>query len=241
MRKAWVGGLLLLGLAAGGCARPGVIRNLPDPVFGGPRAQAPPTVEEKVPALVPAPEKGLRRIGAVTIIVDPGHGGRDPGSLGLGGVPEETINLNIGRELARLLEERGARVTMTRSGDSFIELDDRAALADRTHADLLVSIHADSSKRPDVSGATVYIARSASEQSRDAARRIAAALERAGIEVRGISNADYRVLAHHSRPAVLVECGFLTNRAEAQRLGTPAYQARVAAAIAEGIADHFSK
>ncbi len=241
MKTPRIAGLVVWAVLAGGCAGPGVLRPLPDPVFLTPRPQPAPPVEVTPPPPLLPREGALRRMRAATIVVDAGHGGDDPGARGLAPVAEETINLNIALELARSLEERGARVITSRDRDFFVSLDDRAALAERTRADLLVSIHADSSQRSGVSGSTVYIARSASTASHDAARCIVAALERAGIECRGISNADYRVLAAHSRPAVLVECGFLTNRSEAQRLSTPAYQAQIAAAIADGIVDHFSR
>jgi len=180
-------------------------------------------------------------MGAVTIVVDAGHGGKDPGALGVGPLPEKTININVAMKLARLLEQRGAHVVTTRDSDRFITLDGRAALAERTRADLFVSIHADAARRASATGATVYIARNAHRESVQAAESILAALERAGIECRGIRRAGFRVLVGHSRPAVLVECGYLTNRAEAQRLSTPSYQAHITEAVAEGIADHFSR
>lgn len=141
--------------------------------------------------------------------------------------------------LVQLLRQRGARVITTRTSDRFISLDGRAATAERTHADLFVSIHADASRDPDVSGATLYIARSASSKSVRAARKIMEALGAAGIACRGMRPCGFRVLAGHSRPAVLVECGYLTNRYEARRLNNAAYQAKVASAIATGIANHF--
>ncbi|MBN2561696.1 MAG: N-acetylmuramoyl-L-alanine amidase [Phycisphaerae bacterium] len=188
----------------------------------------------------PRGEPSRRPIGPVMIIVDAGHGGRDPGAIGVGPQPEKTVNLGIAMRLAALLEERGATVVTTRDSDRFIPLDERAALADRSRADLFVSIHADAARRADVSGATAYIARNASAQSRHAAESIITALERAGVGCRGIHMADFRVLAGHSRPAVLIECGFLTNSNDAVRLSTPGYQAKIAAAVAEGIAEHFS-
>lgn len=175
----------------------------------------------------------------MTIVVDAGHGGKDPGARGVSVSPEKTINLDVALRLARLLEQAGAKVVTTRSSDRFIPLDDRAAMADRTRADLFVSIHADSAQRAGASGTTIYIARNALSQSRHAARSIAAALQRAGIECRGTQSAGYRVLVGHSRPAVLIECGFLTNRADASRLNTAPYRAKLAAAIADGIATHF--
>jgi N-acetylmuramoyl-L-alanine amidase len=176
-----------------------------------------------------------------TLIIDAGHGGRDPGALGEGPVPEKTVNLGVTSRLVNLLRARGATVITTRNSDRFIELDDRAALADQHRVDLFISIHADSCPRPSVTGSTLYIARNAVRESERAAERIAAALKRAGIECRGIRRAGFRVLVGHSRPAVLVECGYLSNPGEAKRLSTASYQTRLAEALADGIANHLAR
>ena len=173
-----------------------------------------------------------------TIIIDPGHGGKDPGAgeVGFSSAPEKTIVLNIGLELASKLRECGATVIMTRKDDRFIELTDRAAMADRYRADLFVSIHADSMpSKPGVFGPKVYIARSASKTSRVSAMRINSALRDWGFQPRGVDRADYKVLVNHSRPAVLVECGYLTNWEEAKRLNASWYQKRIAQSLAEAI------
>jgi len=230
---------LIMGLAvSSGCApgpRTSKIAEL-EPYVG----RYPPAIKELPPRPEPPkPKPPGRSLKGATIIVDAGHGGHDPGARGLAATSEKDINLSVAMKLARALSARGAKVVTTRSGDGFVELDDRAAMADSSRADLFVSIHADSSKKAGVSGTTIYVSRAASSASQGAARSIAAALERAGIECRGVHGAGFRVLVGHSRPAVLVECGFLTNRADAQRLNTAAYQSRVADAIAEGIAQHF--
>jgi N-acetylmuramoyl-L-alanine amidase len=180
-----------------------------------------------------------RRMPSVTLIVDPGHGGRDPGALGAGPMTEEHVNLAISKELVGQLKARGGRVHTTRSTDHFVSLDARAALADRIRCDLFVSIHADACPRANVDGATIYIARNARGASVRAAQNIEAAFKRAGIPCRGIRRAGFRVLVGHAQPAVLIECGYLTNRAEARRLSTTTYQRKIARAIADGIADHF--
>jgi N-acetylmuramoyl-L-alanine amidase len=192
------------------------------------------------PVAPPSARAPARNLAGVHIVVDPGHGGKDPGAQGRSPIPEKVIVLDIAQEVAQRLRAQGARITMTRDSDRFIELDSRAAVADRTRADLFVSIHADSAKRASASGVTVYISRGASAASRRAAQRIANAVERAGVEFRGIQSAGFRVLVAHARPAVLIECGFLTNRAEAQRLSTAAYREDLASAIADGIADCFA-
>jgi len=175
----------------------------------------------------------------LTIVVDPGHGGKDPGARGLSSLPEKTIVLDIAWQIADLLDQQGADVIMTRSDDRFIELDERAAIAERTRADLFVSIHADSSKKGYIDGATVLVGTTASNQSKQAARCIKAALQRYGIGNREIRAQQLRVLDNHSRPAVLVECGFLTNLTDARRLNAAWYRSRLAHAVAEGVVDFF--
>lgn len=225
-----------------GCAAPGPkMGPPPEPVLAtrAPRVVAPlPPPERPEP---PPPRVAAGSLRGRSIVVDPGHGGEDPGALGRGPMPEKAINLDIARNLATELRDRGANVTLTRSGDRFISLDARAALADRTGADLFISIHADSSKKSSVQGMTIYIGRNASGESRRAAQAVAGALERNGLELRGVNSAGYRVLVGHSRPAMLIECGFVSNRAEAERLASASYRARIAAAIAEGVASHFSR
>ena len=232
--------LVLVGLA--GCVTPHTtLGTIPAPVLSTRPQQPLPTPP---PAVRPVPEYRPvqpRRMPAATIVIDPGHGGRDPGAPGVGSMVEKTVNLNVASRLGRLLDEKGARVIATRSSDVYPTLDERAALADRSRADLFISIHADSAKRSSASGATVYVARNATKQSLQAAQAIVAAMEHAGIECRGVRRAGYRVLVGHSRPAVLIECGYLSNRREARLLSTTSYQAKLASAIAEGVVDHFTR
>ena len=245
MRRASTIAVALVMLVGAGCAGPGVVRDLPGPRFPAtpqPDIRKPPVViHQPRPKPQPRPQPTLRRIGAVTIVVDAGHGGRDPGAQGVSAAAEKTVNLNIAMQLARRLEQAGAEVITTRDSDRFISLDGRAAMAERVGADLFVSIHADAAQRAGASGATIYIARNASSRSQQAAQAIDAALRRAGIKSRGIQRAGFRVLVGHSRPAVLIETGFLTNPGDAQRLNTASYQFRMAATIADGIADHFGR
>lgn len=233
----------LMGATLWGCAAPGPkLGPPPQPVLSTrpPRqvpAIPPPEHPAPAPPVVPS-DQGLR---GTTVVVDAGHGGKDPGALGRGSVPEKVIVLDIAQQVAGLLGERGANVVMTRTSDRFIELDSRAAMAERARADLFVSIHADSAKRLSASGITIYVSRNATAASHQAAQHVAAALKRAGFELRGVQTAGYRVLVGHSRPALLVECGFVSNRTEAQRLSTPSYRTRIAEAIAEGISAHLGR
>lgn len=231
---------ILVLAALAGCVTPerAPLGPPPPPVLG--TRESEPIIPIPPPVVVEPARPGIRDLPNVTIVVDAGHGGRDPGALGVGPVPEKVIVLAIAREVGRQLESRGARVVMTRNDDRFLTLDQRAQLAERHRTALFVSIHADAIGRPAVSGSTVYIGRTASAQSRRAGTEIAAALARAGIECRGVRTAGFRVLIGHSRPAVLIETGYLTNSREARMLADPDYQRRVATAIVDGIARYLN-
>ena len=110
------------------------------------------------PMKIEGPAGSRLRQGALrrTIVVDPGHGGRDPGTIGVSGVEEKHVVLDTGLRLRAALEARGYRVAMTREDDTFIPLEGRVAFARAQNADLFISLHADSSPNREASGATVY-------------------------------------------------------------------------------------
>ncbi len=227
-----------MALGSSGCAVPEY-----DTAVAVPRTRVARTKPRATP-LVGRPRKSVARaarLQGLTIIVDAGHGGHDRGARGVSSVPEKAVNLSIAMKVARTLRRGRANVITTRTRDRFVTLEDRAALADKSHADLFVSIHSDSAPNRNATGATVYIAENASARSRRAGKRIEAALRRAGIKTRGVRRAGFHVLVGHTRPAVLVECGYLTNRGEARRLGNDAYRTKVANAIADGISKHFQR
>lgn len=181
--------------------------------------------------------------GSGIVVIDAGHGGHDPGTLGLGGknLPEKTVVLDIAKNLERQLKQRGVKVVMTRSGDSFVELDDRAALADKVAADLLISIHIDAHSDRQIGGVSIYTARQPFRSSQRLASKLLAAFNGAAIETRGIRQADYRVLTKHGRPSVLVECGYATNSSDASKLQRPDYRAQIASAMANGILAYLGR
>ena len=170
-----------------------------------------------------------------TVVIDPGHGGRDPGATSYHGYYEKTVNLRIARKLASYLENRGVRVIMTRNNDTFIELNERAEIANRAGADLFVSIHCDSHQSRSQNGYTIYVARSASWSSKKTGAAINQAMGQTGLSSVGIRNQDFRVLVRTACPAVLVECGYLTNPSEASLLDDSDFQDRIARAISDGI------
>lgn len=217
-----------------------VVEPLPDPLM----IQREPS--PYAPGLPPSPAPSTRsyRLDGRKIVVDPGHGGSDPGALPKfrGQAAEKTINLDIAQRLAAELRDRGANVVMTRTGDSFPELERRAEIAERNRADFFVSIHANSiTKKPEIYGAEILIYKQASRQSLSAALVLDRVLRGNGIPTRGVQRRNLKVLREHSRPGLLIECGYLTNRTEAQRLNTPDYRQRLAEVIAEGLAEALGR
>ena len=170
-----------------------------------------------------------------TVVIDPGHGGKDPGAISCLGFYEKTVVLSIARKVASYLENRGIRVIMTRNSDTFIELNERADIANRAGADLFVSIHADAHPSRSQNGYTIYVARSASWSSKKIGLAVSQAMGQTGLASKGVRNADFRVLVRTACPAVLVECGYLSNPSDAALLRDSDFQDRIARSITDGI------
>ena len=170
---------------------------------------------------------------AVTVVIDAGHGGHDRGGSPGQRIPEKPYALDIARRLNSALRERGIRTVMTRSGDYFVGLSQRCAIANSTSGAIFVSIHLNSGAREGANGIETYYYSGKSASLASALH--SAILRAAGSENRGIRRRGFYVLRHNARPAVLCECGFLTNRAEARRLLTASHRQRIASAIAAAI------
>ncbi len=172
--------------------------------------------------------------GRTVIVIDPGHGGADPGAVGIGGIHEADIVLSIAQQVADLLEEQGIRAVLTRSDDREVELEPRVDLADSVGADLFVSIHANaiSLSRPDVNGIETYYYDTGGALASSIHNSLVAAT---GMPDRGVRQARFYVLTQTSMPAVLVEVGFVTGREDAARLQSATARSQIAAAIAQGI------
>jgi len=191
------------------------------------------------PPTAPESREPQRRRLSGCVVIDPGHGGKDPGATSVLGFYEKGINLSVAHKVVNLLQDTGLRVEMTRTGDSYPELEQRAAIANRLGADLFVSIHADSFPKASRRGYTIYVARSASWSSRKAAASIANSMSSTGLNSFGVQTAGYHVLTETRGPAVLIEMGYLSNRQEASLLRSSSFQNRMASAIADGICDYF--
>jgi len=173
------------------------------------------------------------------VMVDPGHGGKDPGAIGLGGLQEKNVILPIAQRVAELLEQQGIHAIMTRSSDYFVDLAPRVEMTQREQADLFVSIHANSiNNRPDVNGLETYYYESGQRLAQTIHNNI---LQSIDIGDRGVRKARFYVLRKNSIPAVLVEVGFVTGQRDAPRLGSADYENQMAQAIANGILQYIQQ
>jgi N-acetylmuramoyl-L-alanine amidase len=228
-------------MLSGGCAKNLFQSYEPPQISASPRPVYKPIKLEPVKIVEPIKIKAKTstNLRGKTIVVDAGHGGKDPGAgeVGYSPVAEKHIVLDIALKLAKKLRSQGAKVIMTRKSDTFVELDMRAAIAQQNNTNLMVSIHADSFPKSSRQGTTLYIAPNASYKSSKAARSIVNSFNKADIKSLGINtDRNFRVLVKHSRPAVLVECGYLTNRGDAKNLNSTWYRSKIADVIASGIA-----
>jgi N-acetylmuramoyl-L-alanine amidase len=170
------------------------------------------------------------------VVIDPGHGGIDRGGMPGQRLPEKPYTLDVAKRLARILSGTDdITVVLTRTGDNFVPLPWRTAIANREagHRAVFVSIHFNAGWRQGAYGIETYY-------NNSHGYRLAVLIHPRVIQAlrsidRGIRHRGYFVLRRNRLPAVLVECGFLTNPAEASRITDSSYRERIARAIAAGI------
>ncbi len=206
------------------------------------RIPVPPTTNPPAPPPATLPPTGsLPRVpsGRVIVVIDPGHGGPDPGAVGIGNIYEKNIVLDISRQVAAILQQQGVQVVMTRSDDRDLDLEPRVQIAERANATAFVSIHANaiSMSRPEVNGVETYYYVS----GLPLAQAIHSSILQSGLGMRdrGVRQARFYVIRRTSMPAVLVETGFVTGAEDAPRLADPNFRSRMAVAIARGILNYF--
>ena len=220
----------------------------------------------------PSPQRRVTRI-----VLDPGHGGPDPGALGRRGTQEKTVVLDIARRLAKLLRAKGFEVILTHDTDQYQSLADRSKLASEVKADLFISIHANWAENRLANGFESYFLSEAKsnweravaarenaalefdlpetgqkevleliltdlaqneflwESSELAARIQEAVVKRARVKDRGVRQANFYVLRNNFMPAVLLECGYLSNRSEEKLLRKSEHREQLAQGISAGV------
>lgn len=194
-------------------------------------------------------------VGAL-VVLDAGHGGGDGGTV-VFGLVEKDLTLDLARRTARELEKRGVRVAMTRDADRTVSLADRVALAEEHPGALFVSLHYNRFRRPGVAGVEAYVtspkkpvqrALAAGEparpyedrRSRSLAERVVEEVAR-GMEMRsrGVREARFHVIRHAPPPAVLLECGYLSNPQDAYKAARAEGRQRLAELLAQSLADYL--
>ncbi len=167
--------------------------------------------------------------------IDPGHGGRDPGAVGGAGVKEKDITLAISLELNRLLKAKGLDIFMTRVDDSYLELVTRSALLNNTKCDLAISVHINSATRREANYISTFI-QGAGGQAEKLAEKVQAELvQTTGWPDGGIRVKNLHMTRETKMPAILVECGFISNPEQEQQLRQSEVQKKLAGAIVDGV------
>ena len=169
----------------------------------------------------------------MVVVIDAGHGGYDRGGIPGQRVAEKVMNLDVAQRLRGVLQTSGYRVVMTRDSDVFVPLGTRVAIANSYRNAIFVCIHFNSATRAGASGIETYFYSGESLALASAIHYYVAG--GAPSSNRGVRRRGYFVLRRTRIPAVLVECGFLTNPTEAQYAQSSAYRQKLAEEIARGI------
>lgn len=210
------------------------------------------------PRQIPGPLPGTR-----TIVIDPGHGGKDDGTVNSRlKISEKAMALDVALRLEKLLKAAGYRVALTRRDDTFVPLPLRPVFAKHEKADVFISLHFNAIEKKAVSGNETFILTPQNQRSTEADRRQPDdALRQPGNCVdgwnavlafrihdalltdlhsfdRGLKHARFAVLRDIDCPGLLVECGYISNDAEGQKIATPEWRQKIATAIAEGVAGY---
>ncbi len=201
-----------------------VVNTAPSPVAQGPS-----------PAVAQVPGRGQ-----VLVMLDPGHGGVDPGAVGIGGLQEKGVVLAVAQHVAAVLRAQGIAVQMTRQSDQTVDLQPRADVATAARATVFVSIHANAvnMQRPEVNGLETYYYSEAGQVLATALQR--QVLSTMAMNDRGVRQARFLVLRRTAMPAALIEIGFVTGAIDAPKLRDPRWQAQMGQSIAQGILNYLS-
>ncbi len=188
-----------------------------------------------------------------TVVVDAGHGGVDPGKIGVNKAQEKDINLTIAKELQKQLEKKGIKVIMVRETDSGLyeegsngkkvqDMKNRCQLIDEAAPICTVSIHQNSYHEEKIKGAQVFY-----YQHSEDGKELAECVQKHMVEEldktnkrTAKANDSYYLLRKTETPIVIVECGFLSNWEEAELLVTKKYQKKVAKAVCNGIEEYLN-
>ncbi|AIQ48119.1 N-acetylmuramoyl-L-alanine amidase [Paenibacillus sp. FSL R7-0273] len=176
--------------------------------------------------------------GRKLVVLDAGHGAKDSGAVGVTGKYEKNFNLAIVLKTAELLKkENNVDVVLTRSDDTFLELKDRAAIANNLNADLFISVHANSSSSSAASGTETYYQRESSKALANVMQKYL--VQSTGLSNRGVRYGNFHVIRETKMPAVLLEAGYLSNKGDESVLFKDDVQNKIAEGIVSGIKEYL--
>ncbi|MFB9769336.1 N-acetylmuramoyl-L-alanine amidase [Lactiplantibacillus modestisalitolerans] len=180
------------------------------------------------------------KISEATIVLDPGHGGSDSGALSSKGKMEKTYTLRVAKAVAKKLRAAGANVILTRDDDQYVGLSARPAMANKLNADAFISFHFDSSpEKNTASGITTYYYHKST--SLTLAKDLSNNASTLPIPSKGVAYGDFLVIRDNSVPAVLMELGYINDKADFKTIRSTQYPNEVAHAVYAGLSTYFAK
>lgn len=208
--------------------------------LNGTSSDPPVTTTPEVPVTTPPPTSVIT--GKKLVVIDAGHGGKDPGGISVNKYKEKDFTLATTLKIEALLKnEPNIELVLTRSGDTYPTLQERAKLANNLKADLFISIHANSiaaGSKSNPSGVETYYTRKESLQFANVVHKYL--VPATGIQDRGVRQANYHVTRETKMPAILLECGYLSNTKDEALLYSEDFQQRVAEAVVAGIKEYLA-
>lgn len=172
---------------------------------------------------------------AYKVFIDPGHGGKDNGSSH-NGYLEDQLNLQIAKKVEAKLKEQGISVEMSRNTDKYVSLSSRSIKSNNSGADLFISIHQNAGFTSEASGIETYYLNENDKLAKNIQESV---VDSTKARDRGIKKKNLQVLRDSKIPAVLLECGFISNKTEGYRLSTKDYQEKIANGIVNGINNYL--
>ena len=179
-----------------------------------------------------------KRNGARTVVIDAGHGGSDYGAI-RDNINEKDITLDVSKRLKTLLQKQGYNVIMTRDTDEYLSLQERCDITEAAHPDIFVSVHVNSSVKPEITGVETHYYH---QESLALAQTVHAAIaSNIKSNNRGLFKSKFYVINHTTVPAILCEIGFISNDSERSQLNGDKRKQDTAKAIMEGVNNYFKQ
>lgn len=197
-----------------------------------------PSTSEIKSIILNPPATAILSSGKKKVVIDAGHGGTDVGAIG-GNTYEKDITLDVSKRVEEILKKKGYQVVMTRSDDTYVSLQDRVSISNNFDPDIFVSIHVNSSVRPEITGVeTHYYHQESMALAQTVHSSFASSVQSPN---RGLFKSKFYVINHTTCPAILVEIGFISNSNERSQLVGDKRKEATAKSIADGIENYFKQ